>query len=414
MKSLRQAIQKSWFPDMKIIRGDLATSLQLTTPLSLTELTRHLDQPEEKSFQSPLDADALHGETEFIMRSDGTYSFRGHLRATGFPSFAYKVQVSVRCAAGVVIVVEASGRVFGTDTPGDRQKDWSEDNTSESIRKYWTALRLEPQFETNLDKNLSGISGGLVDVAKTVVETYVGAQFAGTIGAVIVLGAELGSATGVTFSNPNILAGVTVGGGLLILFGPSAIIPALAAGVVTAALADIRFRPMNDQEIALANNVFEGTLPIERILITDLYRPGQNANGAVDREFVVPGIDGSILVNMGKNFDHTLEPDVQRNVRGGYEAPGEVLIHELTHVWQIHHNTFLPGLLCKALFDTNYEYDKTKVREHAPWSSTFGLEEQASIVNDWFGENTPELNSVKALNNDRFFYISQHIRLGRT
>jgi hypothetical protein len=414
MRSLRQAIQKSWFPDVKIIRSDLATSLQLTHPLSLIELTRHLDQPEEKSFRSPLDADALHGEAEFIMRSDGTYTFRGHLRATGFPSFAYKVQVSVRCAAGIVIVAEASGRVFGSDTPGDRQRDWSEDNASESIRKYWTALRSEPQFETKLDKNLSGISGGLIDVAKIVVETYVAAQFAGTIGAVIVLGAELGSATGVTFSNPNILAGVTVGGGLLILFGPSAIIPVLAAGVVTATLADIRFRPMNDQEIALANKVFEGTLPIERIIITDLYRPGQNANGAVDRMFVIPGIDGSILVNMGKNFNHTLEPDIHGSMFEGAEAPGEVLIHELTHAWQIHHNTFLPGLLCKALIDTNYKYDKTKVREHAPWSSTFGLEEQASIVNDWFGENAPELNSVKALNDDRFFYISQHIRLGRT
>ena len=51
MKSLRQAIQKSWFPEMKFIRGDLATSLQLTKPLSLTELTRHLDQPEEIGFE---------------------------------------------------------------------------------------------------------------------------------------------------------------------------------------------------------------------------------------------------------------------------------------------------------------------------------------------------------------------------
>ena len=34
MKSLRQAIQKSWFPEMKIISGDLATSLQLGKPLS--------------------------------------------------------------------------------------------------------------------------------------------------------------------------------------------------------------------------------------------------------------------------------------------------------------------------------------------------------------------------------------------
>lgn len=117
---------------------------------------------------------------------------------------------------------------------------------------------------------------------------------------------------------------------------------------------------------------------------------------------------------MGKNFDHTLEPDVQRNVRGGYEKPGEVLIHELTHAWQIQHSTFLPGLLCKALTDTNYEYDKTKVREHAPWSLTFGLEEQASIVNDWFGDHTDGLDTVAALNDDRFFYISQNIRSGQT
>ena len=99
MKSLRQAIKKSWLPDMQVVRGDLASSLGLSHPLSLTELTRLFDQPEVRSLQGDLDADALHGAVEFIMRSDGTYTFRGHLRATGFPSFAYKVQPSVRCAA---------------------------------------------------------------------------------------------------------------------------------------------------------------------------------------------------------------------------------------------------------------------------------------------------------------------------
>jgi hypothetical protein len=414
MKSFRAAIKKSWFPEMKIIRGDLASVLGLSRPLSITELTRHLEHPEERKFQREVGADAIHGEVEFIIRSDGTYSFRGHLRATGFPSFAYKLQVAVRCGPGVVIVAETSGRVFGTDTSGEREKSWSENNTSDSIRQYWTTLRIDPQFETNLEKNISGTTGALIDIAKTVVETYVAAQFAGVVGAVIVLGSELGSATGTTFTNPNILAGVTLGAGVLLLFGPSAIIPAIAAGVVAAAVADIRFRPMNSDEIALANEVFQGTLPIDRIIITDLYRPGQNAKGAVDREFVIPGIDGSILVNMGKNFDHTLEPDIQKSVRGGYESPGEVFIHELTHAWQIHHNTFLPGMLCKALIDSNYVYDKAKLSEHAPWSSSFGLEEQASIVNDWYGENRPDLNSFKALNDDRFFYISQHIRLGRT
>lgn len=161
MKSLRQAIKKSWLPDMQVVRGDLVSSLGLSHPLSLTELTRHFDQPEVRSLQGDLDADALHGAAEFIMRSDGTYTFRGHLRATGFPSFAYKVQASVRCAAGVVIVVEASGRVFGTDTPGDRVRHWNEDGASEAIRLYWTSLRLDPRLETDLQKNLSGVTGNV-------------------------------------------------------------------------------------------------------------------------------------------------------------------------------------------------------------------------------------------------------------
>jgi hypothetical protein len=408
MKSLRQAIKKSWFPEMTLIQGNLATALQLSKTLSLTELVRHLDQPEVRTFKKPLDADALHGEAELILRSDGTYTFRGHVRATGFPSFAYRVQASLRSAGGLLLVMESSGRVFGTDTPGDRQKEWNEDNHSDFIRQFWMDLRSHGQLETNLGKDLSGVLGGLVDVGKTVLETYVAAQFAGAVGAVIVLGSELGSATGQTFINPNILAGLTVAGGILVVFGPSAIIPALAAGTGTALLADIRYRSMNNEEIILARKVFKDKLPIDRIRITDLYRPGENG---IAREFVIPGIDGSILVNMGKNFDHTLEPDVQR--RASYSKPGEVLIHELTHAWQIHYTSFLPGLLCDALINRSYEYDAVKVSERASWSSSFGLEEQATIVDRWFGDNASDLDGPKALNDPRFFYISQHIRFGQ-
>ncbi len=416
MKSLRQAIKKSWLPDMQVVRGDLASSLGLSHPLSLTELTRLFDQPEVRSLKGDLDADALHGAVEFIMRSDGTYTFRGHLRATGAPSFAYKVQASVRCAAGVVIVVEASGRVFGTDTPGDREREWNENGASEAIRLYWTWLRLDPRLETDLQKNLSGVTGALVDVAETVVETYVAAQFSGVVGAVIVLGGELGAATGVTFENPHILAGVMVGSGVLLVFGPSAIIPALVAGTATALLTDIQFRPMHGDEIALAFEVFKGTLPIDRILLTNLYNPTNTPSGFLAREFTVPGIAGKILVNMGKNFEHPLEPDVQQSVRGtSYKARGQVLIHELVHAWQIHHATFLPGLLCKALASANYEYDKAKVKEHADWSSkSFDLEGQAAIIDLWFGDNRDALDKFNAINDNRFFYVSQNIRTGKT
>ena len=413
MKSLRQALQKSWFPEMTIIRGDLSTALQISKPLSLTQLTQLVNKPEVRAFVRPLDADALHGRVEFIMRSDGTYTFRGHLRATGLPSFAYKLQAFVRSpTTGIVIAVEASGRVFGSDTSGERQRNWEESSTSPAIKQFWTALRSDAEFDTNLEKNLSGTLGALVDVAKTVVEVYVAAQFRGVIGAVIMLGIELGSAAGITFINPNVLAGITVGGGILVIFGPSAIIPALVAGTTTAALANIRSRRMNDLEIALAEKVFKGKLPIERIWITDLYNP---SNNGIAREFVVPAIDGSILVNMGKNFEHTLEPDIQGRLT--YAKPGAVFIHELTHAWQIHFSSFVPGMLCKALFNTNYNYDKDKVNAHAPWSK-FYLEEQASIVNEWYGDNLNNdkggLISSEALNDSRFFYIAQNIRLGHT
>jgi hypothetical protein len=416
VKSVREAIKKSWVPEMQVLRGDMATSLGLNQPLSLTALTKLLDQIEVRSLQRDIDADALHGAAEFVTRSDGRYTFRGHLRATGLPSFAYKLQVSIRCAEGAVVVIETSGRVFGTDTPGDREKSWNEEGKSKAIRDYWTALRLDARIETDLEKNLSGVGGALVDVAKTVVETYVAAQFAGTVGAVIVLGGELGAATGATFTNPNVLAGVTVGSAILLVFGPSAIIPALIAGATTVLLTDIKIRRMNDAETALAFQVFKDTLPIDRILVTNLYNPTNTASGFLAREFTMPGIaDGKILVNMGKNFDHTLEPDVEQSVRGTkYQANGQVFIHELTHAWQIHHSTFLPGLMCKALTSANYEYDKAKVAEHASWSNSFDLEGQATIIDRWFGENREALEDFKSINDDRFFYVSQHIRTGRT
>jgi hypothetical protein len=131
------------------------------------------------------------------------------------------------------------------------------------------------------------------------------------------------------------------------------------------------------------------------------------------REFTVPGIGGKILVNMGENFDHTLEPDTQTRVRQTtYKTPGQVLIHELTHAWQIHHTTFLPGLLCKALTSANYTFDTGKVHDHVSFSPSFDLESQAAIIDSWFGTFPTALDQFQAINDDRFFYVSQNIRTG--
>ena len=72
------------------------------------------------------------------------------------------------------------------------------------------------------------------------------------------------------------------------------------------------------------------------------------------------------------------------------------------------------GLLCKALASANYKYDEAKVSEHASWSESFDLEDQAAIIDKWFGDNRNAFDKFNAINDDRFFYVSQHIRTGKT
>jgi hypothetical protein len=404
MKSLRQAIQESWIPDMKIINRDTAVALRLPQPASLTDFMRFFDQPEILVFDQPIDSDALHGRVELILRSDGGYIFRGHMRATGFPSFAYKIQVFVH-SVGMMVALETSGRVFGTDTPGDRQKDWNETGSYSDVRKFWAALRVNPQFEVLRDQDISGVTGALADVGQAALETIIAAYAAGPVGALIVLGANVGSATGLTIKNPNVLLGITVAAGVYVVFGSGFVIPAIAAGTATAALSDIRFRSLNEEEIQRANQIFKGTLPVDRIVLTDLHNPDQY------REFVYPAIDGSIQVNMGRNYDNPLSGDA--NGRTPYLKPGSVLMHELTHAWQIEHTEFIPGMACKALLEREYYQDVKTSGSGAPWSS-FSLEQQGSIVDSWYSDFIDGLDSSAALTDARFKYISENIRRGQT
>jgi hypothetical protein len=413
MKSLRQAIQKSWIPEMKIINRDIAIALQLPQPLSLTDFTRFFDKPETLVFDQPIHSTGLRGRVELILQSDGSYIFRGHMRAIDWSSYAYKIQVFVR-SAGVMIALETSGHVFGTDTPGDRQREWNETGSYNDVRKFWAALRINPQFEVLQDHEIAGVTGTLADVAQAALETFVAAYAGGTVGALIVLGAA-----GVTVKNPNILLGITVGAGVYLAFGSGFIIPALAAGTATASLADIRHRSLNGQEIQLADLIFKGTLPVDRIVLTDLHSPDRY------REFVYPAIDGSIQVNMGRNYDNPLGADV--NGRSSYSKPGSVLMHELTHAWQIEHTTFIPGMMCKALIERDYSQDVETSGNSASWSS-FSLEQQASIVDSWYSKFIGQgldgsatisdwiaqgLDSSVALSDNRFKYISENIRRGQ-
>jgi len=411
MRSLRESIGRSWMPGLLDLGAGLAPALDLPSPLSISALMRVFDQVETRRFTAAIDTDAMHGDTELIVHSDGRYGFSGTVRATGIPSFSYKVMATLRTPGGALLAVEAGGEVFGKDTPKHSTSHWDEGGSSSEIVRFWTDLRrASTVFETDTQKKVIGTIGTVIDVAETVVELYVAAQFRGLIGVVIVLGVRLGSESGTTFVNPNLLAGITVAGGVLVLFGPGAIVPALVAGTGTALLADIHHRPMSDPEKALARQVFGDQLPFDRIVLTDLYNPSTTPNGtALDREFTFPAIDGGIWVNLGKNFVDPLGVDV--NKRGSYKTRGQVLIHELVHAWQIAH-VDLVSLGCDALVDSNYTYGVERVAAGVPFHQ-FGHEEQAAIIDSWYGQFvTKGLTKTEALRDPRFRYVEHNIRVG--
>jgi hypothetical protein len=407
MNSLREAVARSWFPRVSRIGPELGVALGWPEPLSLTQLVRHLDQPEEQRFTQQLDADALHGSFELVIRSDGSYSFTGHMRATGAPSFLYKWRAFVRSVSGVVIAVETVGRVFGSDTPGDAERRWDRSGISDDVRRYWWAIRSGTTLEVTFAKELAGVFGAAIDIVTTAAEMFVAAHAAGPIGAFIVLLANATQGTGEVLSDPNALAGVTMMGGVLLVFGPGAIVPAVIAGGVTAAVSNINHRALNAAEISLAESVFGQSLPIAKIILTDLSH-APNENG-VAREFCIPTVGGPILMGMGRNYDNTLGLDEQRFQRGNYPQAGQVFIHELVHAWQIHHTDFLPEVACKVITNTNYKLTEAvmnKIRARQHWSA-FGNEEHATIVDSWYGDFAGDLNQSRAIDDPRFFYVSE-------
>ncbi len=77
---------------------------------------------------------------------------------------------------------------------------------------------------------------------------------------------------------------------------------------------------------------------------------------------------------------------------------GQLLIHELTHAWQIEHATlaggYVPGWLCTGIDEqvligsSSYDYGDTR----PPWDSMHN-EAQAHIVDEWFagtGQQAPD------------------------
>jgi hypothetical protein len=232
-----------------------------------------------------------------------------------------------------------------------------------------------------------GIFDDIVDIGEDFVDAAAGAA-----GDLVEAGADL-------FEGAEQLAGIAVAAGALFVIGPGAVIPAFIAGSA-ASRALIRQRHMTDAERAFAESVFGRSLPPnDRIFLTNL-------TGLEGRKFVCPNMSGQMLVNLGGAYD---DPVSYRDAI--YPAPGKVFIHELTHVWQLHHATFVPGLVCEGIGNQLAGATYQPGEAGRPWAE-YNLEQQATIVDEWFAPGTrgPSGFPAMAAEHPFFRYVCVDIR----
>jgi hypothetical protein len=412
-----QAILIDWDAMDGIHRGRLKLRLSV------------LVTPQERRFSRPIitpDGIPLGGEAEFILTNDGHGRFRGHMRATGALSFSFRVVAMVRSADGQIGVGgDEAGTVYGTDRPGDRERRWDKPVDTLFTADNWPKIATAEmsvsrafEFAGTLGKPLEAL-GKVVDILSGL--AVLAPVPGGAALAILIVGAsEFGDLTKIDLLGPGGLPGLFVTAGASFLFGPGIVIPVFAVSAIAGQIA-IKHRRMHDHEIEFAKGVFGNTLPFDRIMLTNL-------SGAGDTAFVCPAGDDAILVNLGPAFEAPtefirplhLEPHEEHRRAELQDVRGQLFIHELTHTWQIKHRAFdaeyiWRGTVNKLFRDKPYNYGPPDMD-----FSDFGLEGQASVVEEWFGgkrkhspvETPPRL--PMDLNDPYFHYIAANIRLGIT
>lgn len=414
MTSLREGIRKlPRFPSNRTLNlSDVAQFVRIDRPISLAALAGRLNAlPESVPFHANIvTGAALGGEVNLVLHNDGSYTFSGFMRATGLPSFSFRVVAVVRSASNqVTVAAQHSGKVFGFDTPGDRQNNWNEvatdPNQMKLIRNVWPDVS-GGNMVVSRSSELSGVLGTTVDIVKDVAEFFVVAETLGVGFAVcLVVGSELNQA-GISLPGLGGVVGLGVVGGVVYIFGPSSIIAAVVLGVAVGEVVDamVKLRSLRDDEVAFARHVFGDSLDFSRVRVTNL-------SGLGARAFTTPTVDGTTLVNLGNASD---EPT--KAVFPAYPAAGQLLIHELTHAWQIQHASladgYVPGLMCAGILNQSvapnpYQYGPPG----PPWSS-FNLEAQGAIVDQWFGANGRQSGPGMNPDSPYFGYITNSLRLG--
>lgn len=363
-----------------------------------------IDLPDLREFNGTVttpSGTALGGWVKVTVRANGTYTFEGHMHDSGFDPYSFRVRAVVRAGGGdntVALFAQHTGHTAGTIGSGSRDDNWKEDGNNGYIRAHWPDIR-NGSMAVSKSYEDTGVIGAAEAIAKDLLNFIIGTVLVGPeLAIVIAISNEIAKAADIS-AGPGLIPGVTVAGGVVWIFGRGAILAAVVSGVAAGAVTNamVKHRTMTQAEADFASKVYGNTLPSHnRITITNLSHDG-------GRAYTIPLPDGSVLMNMDTDF-----ADPVHSQTGGYSAQGQRFIHECAHAWQIQNSDFIP-LICKNVFETgSYDFGPAG----PPWGS-FGLEQQAAIVDKWFGKYAANVNSHDAINDPYFQYIANNIRAGQ-
>jgi hypothetical protein len=326
----------------------------------------------------------LGGFVDLEVHANGDYVVNFHAHSSSiFGDFDFALRAYLGVPGGPVFFFHHAGHVSQVDSA-----DYPESGNSPLIALHWGMFDSNAPFTVVKDYQWGGVVGvaqgvwqdiqGLVSDIVSLTASVVGY----TVGAVIGVTRE---AIGWIGANPGPGGTVAVLAGFVVFVTAGSIIMATVAGVAAGLVTDalIATRPMSAAEIAQARVVFCDRIPYDKITLTNFHTIN-------NRAFTAPGVDGRTYVNLGPAYDNP----IGYTKNGSYPAPGQLLIHELTHAWQIEHTGFLPGMVCSGIIlqtdnsvfgDHVYEYGPAG----RPWSGPngFGLEQQGAIVDQWFAGN---------------------------
>ena len=173
-----------------------------------------------------------------------------------------------------------------------------------------------------------------------------------------------------------------------------------------------RVRYLTSREKNIARQVFKNTIPYDDVVVTD-------GLGGGNRPFAVP-TSMPIRIPFYANFNVS-QGKYALHVGDGYygmstlDDDKELLIHELTHVWQGENDTswswayVLMSLKDQAVSHDAYHYDEKRLE---PWTH-YGPEQQAEIVAHWYKAGMKSFDPATQEGDRRFYYIKKHIRKER-